>query len=69
MKRTIIFLIDTYRRFISPYVPCECRYYPSCSSYAKEAIQKKGVVKGIFLALRRVLRCNPLYPGGYDPVK
>lgn len=68
-KRILILLIEAYRRFISPYVPCECRYYPTCSSYAKEAIERKGVIRGIFLSTKRVLKCNPFNPGGYDPVK
>lgn len=69
MKRLIIFIIDLYRDFLSPLVPCECRFYPTCSAYAKEAIERKGLAKGIFYAIKRILRCNPISPGGYDPVE
>ena len=69
MKRVIIFLIRLYQKHISPYKkPC-CRFYPSCSAYAIEALEKKGVVKGSFMALWRILRCNPFGKGGYDPVE
>ncbi|MCS7281125.1 MAG: membrane protein insertion efficiency factor YidD [Desulfobacterota bacterium] len=68
MRRIVVHLIELYRIFVSPFLPCECRYYPTCSAYAKEAIEKKGIVKGILLALKRILRCNPFFPGGYDPV-
>ena len=67
-KRTLLGLIRFYRRGVSPmHRPC-CRFIPTCSQYALEAIEKYGAVKGGFLALRRILRCNPLCKGGYDPV-
>ena len=67
-KRTMLWLIRLYRKEISPmHRPC-CRFIPTCSQYALEAIEKYGAVKGGFLALRRILRCNPLCKGGYDPV-
>ncbi len=67
-KRTLLFLFRFYRVAISPmHRPC-CRYIPTCSQYAVEAVQKYGALKGGFLALRRVLRCNPFSKGGYDPV-
>ena len=67
-KRTLLWLIRLYRSEISPmHRPC-CRFIPTCSQYALEAIEKYGAVKGGFLALRRILRCNPLCKGGYDPV-
>jgi len=69
MKKIVIYFIQLYRATISPYIPTECRYYPTCSSYMAEAIEKKGIWKGILLGLRRILKCNPLFPGGYDPVK
>jgi uncharacterized protein len=69
MKTIAIYVIRLYRAIISPYVPTECRYYPTCSRYMAEAIEKKGIWKGILLGLRRILKCNPLFPGGYDPVK
>jgi len=58
-----------YRRFISPFLPSSCRFYPSCSEYALEAIEKHGALKGFFLSLKRIIKCNPFHPGGYDPVK
>jgi putative membrane protein insertion efficiency factor len=69
MKNIVIYCIQLYRAAISPYVPTECRYYPTCSCYMAEAIEKKGIWKGILLGLIRILKCNPLFPGGYDPVK
>ncbi len=69
MKRMLILLIDTYRSFISPFLPFQCRYYPTCSSYAREAIEKKGVIRGFFLSVKRILKCNPFFPGGFDPVE
>ncbi len=69
MKRILIFFIRIYRRFISPLKkPC-CRFYPTCSQYAIDALGKYGAVKGSFLATKRILRCNPFCKGGYDPVK
>jgi putative membrane protein insertion efficiency factor len=69
LKKLFLFLIKFYQRNISPMKkPC-CRFYPTCSQYALEAIQKYGAFKGFFLALWRILRCNPFCKGGYDPVK
>jgi putative membrane protein insertion efficiency factor len=67
-RRLVLLLIRFYQRAISPYFPARCRYVPTCSAYAYEAVQKHGVCRGLFLALKRVLRCHPLHPGGYDPV-
>ena len=64
----LIWLIRLYQRGISPYTPSVCRFTPTCSHYAVEALQKHGVVFGSLLALWRILRCNPLFHGGYDPV-
>jgi len=61
-------LIRFYRRGISPYTPPSCRYTPTCSAYAQEAIEKYGAGKGAWLALRRLLRCHPFGGKGYDPV-
>ena len=67
-KRALLWLIRFYRAAISPtHAPC-CRFTPTCSQYALEAVEKYGAVKGGYLALRRILRCNPLCKGGYDPV-
>ena len=63
-----ILLIRFYQKCISPLKPPMCRYYPTCSCYAIEAIETHGALRGSLLALWRLLRCNPLSPGGYDPV-
>ncbi|MGV2829432.1 membrane protein insertion efficiency factor YidD [Myxosarcina sp. GI1(2024)] len=68
MKILLIRLIIGYRRFISPLFPPSCRFQPSCSQYTLEAIDRFGLVRGCWLAFKRILRCNPFYPGGYDPV-
>jgi putative membrane protein insertion efficiency factor len=69
MKRICIWLIRLYRRFISPIKPPCCRFTPTCSEYARQAITKYGAAKGGWLALRRLLRCHPFYKGDYyDPV-
>lgn len=67
-KRILLWLIRFYQRSISPRHPACCRFIPTCSQYALEAIQRYGALKGGFLALRRILRCNPFHKGGYDPV-
>lgn len=68
MKRLLILLIRFYQTAISPYKKPYCKYYPTCSNYALQAIERFGAFKGFFLALYRVLRCNPFSRGGYDPV-
>lgn len=68
MKRLFIFLIEFYQKNISPLKPSSCRFTPTCSNYAKEAILKRGVIIGSILTIGRILRCNPLFKGGYDPV-
>ena len=68
MKRVLLAVIRFYRRYISPHLPPMCRYYPTCSCYAVEAIETHGALKGTLLAAWRVLRCNPFSAGGYDPV-
>ena len=60
--------IIAYRRWISPALPARCRFYPSCSAYALEAVARHGALRGTVLAIRRLLRCHPFHPGGYDPV-
>ncbi len=67
-KKIAIYLINKYRS-ISSLTPQKCRFYPSCSSYTLEAIEKYGVLKGGMIGFYRLLRCNPWNPGGYDPVK
>ncbi len=68
MKLLLIWLIRGYRAFISPLFPPVCRFQPTCSQYAIQAIERFGVFRGGLLGIRRILRCHPLYPGGYDPV-
>jgi len=68
MKRIIIFFIRLYQIFISGLAPGKCRFVPTCSNYAIEAIDRFGAVKGSVMAVKRILRCHPLNPGGYDPV-
>lgn len=68
MARVLVWLIRFYRKFISPMFPPACRFYPTCSQYALTAIQRFGALKGSYLALRRLLKCHPFHPGGYDPV-
>ena len=60
--------VIAYRRWLSPALPARCRFYPSCSAYALEALARHGVVRGTGLAVWRLLRCHPFHPGGYDPV-
>jgi hypothetical protein len=69
LKRLLISIIDFYKFAISPFLGRNCRFYPTCSEYAKEAIIKKGVFKGVCFAIYRIVRCNPFSKGGYDPVK
>ncbi|MCR5009866.1 MAG: membrane protein insertion efficiency factor YidD [Clostridia bacterium] len=68
MKHVLLFLIGIYRGYISPRFPGVCRFNPTCSEYAMQAIQKYGALKGTWLAIKRILRCHPGNPGGYDPV-
>lgn len=68
LKKFFCFIIRFYQKYISPLHPRCCRFTPSCSQYALEAIQKYGSGKGTFLAIKRILRCNPFFKGGYDPV-
>lgn len=66
--RVLVWPIVAYRRWVSPALPARCRFYPSCSAYALEAIARYGVLRGSGLAIWRLLRCQPFHPGGYDPV-
>lgn len=68
MKFILIILIKIYQKIISPLFPNKCRFIPTCSHYAIEAINKYGALKGSLLALKRIMKCHPLNPGGYDPV-
>jgi putative membrane protein insertion efficiency factor len=66
--RVLIVPVNGYRRFISPLLPPSCRFAPSCSQYALEALQRHGAARGLWLTVRRLARCHPFNPGGYDPV-
>jgi uncharacterized protein len=69
VRKLFIGLIQIYRRFLSPMLPPTCRYEPSCSLYTVQAIEKYGVVRGLFMGILRVLRCHPFARGGFDPVR
>lgn len=68
MQRFLIGLINVYRGCLSALIPTSCRFYPTCSAYGKEAIERHGARIGLWLTLRRLARCHPLSKGGYDPV-
>lgn len=68
MRSILNLLIKFYQKGISQFLPATCRYYPTCSNYAIEALHKHGALHGGWLAVKRIVRCNPLYPGGFDPV-
>lgn len=68
MRRILISLISVYQACLSPFLGNHCRFYPSCSAYAREAIAEHGVIKGSLMALRRLSRCHPWHEGGVDPV-
>jgi len=67
--RLVVGMLALYRRLVSPWLPAACRFYPSCSCYAIESFKKYGVGRGAFLTLRRLAKCHPFHPGGYDPVR
>lgn len=68
MRKIIVFIIKGYRKLISPMFPPSCRFYPTCSEYSEEAISKYGIFKGGWMSIKRVGKCHPFHPGGYDPV-
>ena len=65
----VVALVRVYQLLLAPFWFSKCRFYPTCSNYCIEALQKKGFMKGIWLTVTRILRCNPVFPGGYDPVR
>ncbi len=68
LKLIFLAIIKLYRNYISPFTPNTCRFYPTCSEYSYTAIERFGAIKGGWMAAKRIVRCNPLHPGGYDPV-
>lgn len=68
MSRIVLAILALYRRLISPLLPPACRFYPTCSQYASDAIENHGLRRGGWMAFRRLTRCHPLHPGGLDPV-
>jgi putative membrane protein insertion efficiency factor len=68
MSRLLVLLVRFYQRLIGPGLPQACRFYPSCSSYAVEALERHGALRGSWLTIRRLGRCHPFHPGGIDPV-
>ncbi len=68
LKQLLIFLISVYKTLISPVLPPSCRFYPSCSEYARASIEAHGALKGSYLGARRLLKCHPYHDGGFDPV-
>ena len=69
MKFLVLDLIGIYKALLSPFLPPACRFEPTCSEYARQAVEKYGAVKGTWLGLRRILRCQPFCKGGHDPLK
>jgi putative membrane protein insertion efficiency factor len=68
MQKLILSFIIFYQRFVSPLTAPTCRFFPTCSEYALQAIKRYGLWRGLWLSLRRILKCHPFHPGGYDPV-
>ena len=69
MRQALILLLRFYKRFISPILPSACRYYPTCSEYMLNAVEKYGVLRGVGMGIGRLLRCHPFHEGGFDPVR
>ena len=69
MRIFCIYIIEKYQKHISPFLGKNCKYYPTCSEYAKQAVMKYGVIKGCLYSIKRIIRCNPFSKGGYDPLK
>lgn len=68
LQKSLIFLLQVYSYLVSPFIGKHCRFYPSCSKYAQIAIKRYGACRGLYLTVRRLLRCHPWHMGGYDPV-
>jgi hypothetical protein len=68
MKHLFVFFITLYQKLLSPWLPASCRFTPTCSQYAKEALLKHGLLHGLAISLKRLSKCHPFHAGGYDPV-
>jgi len=68
IRGLVLSILKAYKKYISPFLPPACRFEPTCSVYMYQAIKKKGLVKGLYYGVRRILRCHPFNEGGYDPV-
>jgi putative membrane protein insertion efficiency factor len=68
MKKILIFIIKIYQKVVSPFTKPSCRFQPTCSNYSIDAIETHGFFKGLYLSIRRILKCHPFHAGGYDPV-
>ena len=69
MRELVVVFLRFYKRWISPLLPSACRFYPTCSDYMREAVEKHGAGRGIYLGLKRLAKCHPFHAGGYDPVR
>lgn len=69
MNKFLIIIVKLYRKYISPVKPQTCRFYPTCSEYSLQALEKYGAEKGSYLSAKRILKCHPFNPGGYDPLE
>lgn len=69
MRELVVALLRFYKRWISPLLPSACRFHPTCSEYMRQAVEKRGVWRGVYLGLRRLAKCHPFHAGGYDPVR
>jgi putative membrane protein insertion efficiency factor len=69
MQALVVFLLRSYKRFLSPLLPSACRFYPACSDYMRTAVETYGARRGVWLGLKRLVRCHPFHAGGFDPVR
>ncbi|HMA60986.1 MAG TPA: membrane protein insertion efficiency factor YidD [Halanaerobiales bacterium] len=69
MKQLVLWFIKVYQKVISPWTPKTCRFYPTCSEYSYQAVKKYGALKGGYKSIKRISKCHPFNPGGYDPLK
>jgi putative membrane protein insertion efficiency factor len=69
MRKLIVTILRCYKLMVSPFLPSACRYYPSCSEYMRQAVEKHGVARGLWMGAKRLLRCHPFHAGGLDPVQ